>query len=95
MAWNFRTPMIICSCNVVSDAMVRATLDPQCAACPRTPGAVFKRLGCSPNCGRCFVTVRKILIELLGAHSHHHLHGPACDGACETKAAPPVLAANL
>lgn len=77
--------MIVCSCNVVTDAMIKSAIDPHCNLCPRTPGAIFKCLGCSPNCGRCFVTVRKILIETLSAHTHQpHLQTPACDGvACE------------
>ena len=33
--------------------------------CPRTPGAVYKCLGCSPNCGRCIATMRTIINEAL------------------------------
>jgi len=55
--------VIICSCNVLSDAKVRASLQSETA--PRTPGAVYRCLGCSPNCGRCLATVRSIISEAL------------------------------
>ncbi len=55
--------VIICSCNVLSDAKVRASLQGETA--PRTPGAVYRCLGCSPNCGRCLATVRTIITEAL------------------------------
>lgn len=55
--------VIICSCNVLSDAKVRASLQSETA--PRTPGAVYRCLGCSPNCGRCLATVRSIITEAL------------------------------
>jgi hypothetical protein len=70
--------------------MIRSALDPHGKLCPRTPGAVFRCLGCSPNCGRCFVTVRKIIVETLGAHSHQHLHAPVCEGACDAKLVAPL-----
>jgi bacterioferritin-associated ferredoxin len=53
--------MIICSCNVFSDAEVRDVIDG--GSCPQTPGAVYKCLGCSPSCGRCLAAVRAILNE--------------------------------
>jgi bacterioferritin-associated ferredoxin len=51
--------MIVCSCNVLSEIAVRA-------ACredegPRTPGQVYRCLGCSPQCGRCARTIKSIL----------------------------------
>jgi bacterioferritin-associated ferredoxin len=55
--------MIICSCNVFSDTDVRDAVYSK--LCPRTPGAVYKCLGCSPSCGRCLATVREILNECL------------------------------
>ncbi|MEJ0095445.1 MAG: (2Fe-2S)-binding protein [Methylocella sp.] len=59
--------MIVCSCNVLTDATIKATLAGSAGqACPRTPGAVYKCLGCSPNCGRCIKTVRKIIRDALG-----------------------------
>ena len=76
--------MIVCSCNVVSDAMIKAALEPAHGKpCPRTPSAVYKCLGCSPCCGRCFVTVRGIIDETLGSHARHEARAPCCGGACE------------
>jgi bacterioferritin-associated ferredoxin len=61
--------MIVCSCNVLSDAQVRET----CARAdmPRSPFQVYQCLGCSPQCGRCVRTIRAIMDEALGG---------ACDG---------------
>jgi bacterioferritin-associated ferredoxin len=55
--------MIVCSCNVISDSKIKASLQDE--ACPRTPAAVYRCLGCSPNCGRCFATVRQIISQAL------------------------------
>jgi bacterioferritin-associated ferredoxin len=55
--------MIVCSCNVISDKKIKASLHDE--ACPRTPAAVYRCLGCSPNCGRCFATVRQIISQAL------------------------------
>jgi bacterioferritin-associated ferredoxin len=55
--------MIVCSCNVLSDTKIRASLNGE--ASPKTPGAVYRCLGCSPNCGRCFATVRNIITQAL------------------------------
>jgi bacterioferritin-associated ferredoxin len=55
--------MIICSCNAISDQSVRASLTSRNS--PRTPGAVYRCLGCRPCCGRCFATVRAIIDETL------------------------------
>ncbi len=54
--------MIVCSCNVLSDHDVRATLN--AGDCPpRTTGQVYNCLGCSPQCGRCARTIRRIMDE--------------------------------
>jgi bacterioferritin-associated ferredoxin len=58
--------MIVCSCNVLTDHDVRATLSASDAA-PRTTGQVYHCLGCSPQCGRCARTIRRIMNEALGA----------------------------
>lgn len=64
--------MIVCSCNCLTEAQVRES-------CTRTEGAarstfeVYKCLGCSPKCGTCARTIRKIMDETLG--------GAACN-AC-------------
>jgi len=56
--------MIVCSCNVLSDSDVR-TVCLQTA--PRTTVEVYGCLGCSPQCGRCARTIKKIMDEALGA----------------------------
>ncbi|VTZ48333.1 BFD domain protein (2Fe-2S)-binding domain protein (fragment) [Methylocella tundrae] len=81
--------MIVCSCNVLSDSNIRSALDPSNGhVCPRTPGAVYKCLGCSPNCGRCFATVRKIINDTLAEHSHAQAHEGGCAAASSRHARP-------
>jgi bacterioferritin-associated ferredoxin len=63
--------MIVCSCNVLSDRDVRATLAGGQSA-PRTAGEVYHCLGCSARCGRCARTIRRIMDEALGTAE------PAC-----------------
>lgn len=58
--------MIVCSCNVLSDCQIRAALEAPDAAV-RTPGQVYRCLGCSAQCGRCARTIRAILDAALGA----------------------------
>jgi bacterioferritin-associated ferredoxin len=58
--------MIVCSCNVLTDHDVRATLSGGDAA-PRTAGEVYHCLGCSAQCGRCARTIRRIMDEALAA----------------------------
>jgi bacterioferritin-associated ferredoxin len=72
--------MIVCSCNVVTDSEIRATL--ASGACPRTPFAVYERLGCRLNCGRCIATVRAIINE---ANAGTAIGGSSRE-ACETDA---------
>jgi len=58
--------MIVCSCNVLSESAVReacASLD----ASVRTPGQVYRCLGCSPQCGRCSRTIKSILEQAVAA----------------------------
>ncbi|MGO9701105.1 MAG: bacterioferritin-associated ferredoxin [Xanthobacteraceae bacterium] len=57
--------MIVCSCNVFTDHDVRGTLSGD-GAMPRTAGEVYGCLGCSPQCGRCARTIRRIMDEALG-----------------------------
>jgi bacterioferritin-associated ferredoxin len=52
--------MIVCSCNVFSDRDVRTVVS---EAAPRTAGQVYGCLGCSPQCGRCARTIRRIMDE--------------------------------
>jgi bacterioferritin-associated ferredoxin len=64
--------MIVCSCNVLTDQAVRSAVS---ADTPRTAGQVYGCLGCSPQCGRCARTIKKIMTEALSGAS-----GPAPDG---------------
>jgi len=57
--------MIVCSCNVLSDHDVRAALGS--GSTPRTTGQVYGCLGCSPQCGRCARTIRRIMDEAITA----------------------------
>ena len=57
--------MIVCSCNVLSDHDVRATLDGSVATPPRKTSQVYGCLGCSAQCGRCARTIRRIMNEAL------------------------------
>ena len=58
--------MIVCSCNVLTDHDVRSTLSLEAFA-PRTAGEVYGCLGCSPQCGRCVRTIRRIMDEAVEA----------------------------
>jgi bacterioferritin-associated ferredoxin len=54
--------MIVCSCNVFSDRDVRSAID-SAASRPATANQVYGCLGCSPQCGRCARTIRRIMDE--------------------------------
>ena len=55
--------MIVCSCNVLSDAQVRDSIAVD--AGPRKTVDVYRCLGCSPQCGRCARTIKGIMDEAL------------------------------
>jgi len=58
--------MIVCSCNVLSDRQVReAVAEPGVNL--RTAGQVYRCLGCSPQCGRCARTIRKLIDDINGS----------------------------
>jgi bacterioferritin-associated ferredoxin len=57
--------MIICSCNVLSDHDVRSVA--AAANVPRTAAQVYGCLGCSPACGRCAPTIRRIIAAAAAA----------------------------
>jgi bacterioferritin-associated ferredoxin len=57
-------PVIVCSCNVISDHQVRAVAAEQSA---RGTSEVYRCLGCSAECGRCARTIRRIMDEALAA----------------------------
>jgi bacterioferritin-associated ferredoxin len=56
--------MIVCSCNVISDREIRSVID-SAPARPATANQVYGCLGCSPQCGRCARTIRKIMDQAL------------------------------
>ena len=51
--------MIVCSCNVLSDAQIRSAIASS-ESRPR-PSCVYSSLGCSAKCGRCAHTIKAIL----------------------------------
>jgi len=55
--------MIVCSCNVLSDHEVRAALSNE--QTPRSTSQLYGCLGCSPRCGRCAGTLRRIMDEAM------------------------------
>jgi bacterioferritin-associated ferredoxin len=67
--------MIVCSCNVFSDAQVRAVI----AAGAERPrmSAVYASLGCAAQCGRCARTIKSLLDESTGCAGRGN-----CAGAC-------------
>ena len=73
--------MIVCSCNVLSDAQIRAAV---ADATPRSAAQVYGCLGCSPQCGRCARTIRRIMNEALAAGE------PGCCQKACTDAADPA-----
>jgi len=61
--------MIVCSCNVLSEADVRSALA-QADLRPRSAGEVYGCLGCSPKCGRCAHTIQKLMNEGCGGGAY-------------------------
>jgi bacterioferritin-associated ferredoxin len=58
--------MIVCSCNVLAKARILTAarmLADEDPMRPITPGRLFKALGARPNCGTCFMSIRKIIAE--------------------------------
>ena len=54
--------MIVCSCNVLTDRAIRATLGDG-GACGGRMSDVFGCLGCRPQCGRCAPTIKRLIRE--------------------------------
>ncbi|KAA2236078.1 (2Fe-2S)-binding protein [Salinarimonas soli] len=70
--------MIVCSCNRLSDRDVSGCMRAADGTCPQTPAQVYRCLGCSPQCGRCAVTIRAIMDKALAAAAAEA--APACGG---------------
>lgn len=49
--------MIICSCNVISDRDVKASVKP-CGASADRARDVFRSKGCLPKCGKCVKNIQ-------------------------------------
>jgi bacterioferritin-associated ferredoxin len=75
--------MIVCSCNFLSDTDVRGCLNPG-PDCPRTPAQVYRCLGCSPECGHCARTIRRLMDEALAVAADHPT--PCTRGCCAASA---------
>jgi len=67
--------MIVCSCNVFSDHQVRSVVAKE-ARRPRM-SEVYACLGCSPQCGRCAHTIKRIVDER-PAHPASFMRTQAC-----------------
>jgi bacterioferritin-associated ferredoxin len=70
--------MIVCSCNVFSDADVKIALA-SAPARPRMSG-IYASLGCAARCGRCVQTIKSLIddaarcascTETCGSRGHH------------------------
>ncbi len=70
--------MIVCSCNALTKAQILEVFASEAAHAPRSPAQTYRCLGCSPECGRCLQTVRRILSEARGAACA--LGCPGCPG---------------
>jgi bacterioferritin-associated ferredoxin len=60
------SPMIVCSCSVLTEARIAAAAQVLAAEDPTrpiTPGRLFKALGARPQCGTCFAVVRVLVAE--------------------------------
>ena len=60
--------MIVCSCNILSDASVIAVLSAEQP--PETIRQVYVRLGCEVQCGRCATTIKRL--RTAGHHGNPH-----------------------
>jgi bacterioferritin-associated ferredoxin len=86
--------MIVCSCNVLTDAQVLETLGSECPASPRTPGQAYRCLGCDPCCGRCLTLINQILREARGADAVQ-VGCDTCPGAAADEPEPAIEPAVL
>ncbi|MCE1235739.1 MAG: (2Fe-2S)-binding protein [Hyphomicrobiales bacterium] len=58
--------MIVCSCNALSDRTIEALIT-RTGACPRRVSDVFESCACRPQCGRCALSIRRLLDERAAA----------------------------
>jgi len=60
--------MIVCSCNVLSDKEILNRIGADARNSPSSVTKAFKCLGCAPRCGRCLITIKKLLSEAERVH---------------------------
>ncbi len=74
--------MIICSCNVLSEAQVLEILQRPPEDRPRSAGQAYRCLGCAPRCGRCLETVRALVAKAQteAPLENCHVGCPSCPG---------------
>jgi bacterioferritin-associated ferredoxin len=73
--------VIVCSCNVLSEAAILDALKSGEGLRPRTAGEAYRCLGCAPRCGRCLSTVRELAAQ---AHlANCEVGCSACPAAAE------------
>jgi bacterioferritin-associated ferredoxin len=53
--------MIVCSCNLLTDAAIRASLEKPNA--PERVRDVYASLGCAPKCGGCAGSINRLINE--------------------------------
>lgn len=53
--------MIVCSCNLLTDAAIRQALDKPNA--PQRVREVYATLGCAPKCGGCAGSINRLINE--------------------------------
>lgn len=76
--------MIVCSCNRLTDSDIRG-----CCGDASGVAAVYRSLGCAPQCGRCAATINAILQETREAN----LDCDCMPGRCACAAEPDQEAA--
>jgi bacterioferritin-associated ferredoxin len=52
--------MILCVCNALKEKDVQSAVCPQTC---NTVGAVFKKMGCKPQCGKCVCFIKERVFE--------------------------------
>jgi bacterioferritin-associated ferredoxin len=71
--------VIVCSCNVLSEARIIAALRSGNSSRPRSALEAHRCLGCAPRCGRCLGAIRKLIAD---AHlANCEVGCPTCPGA--------------
>jgi bacterioferritin-associated ferredoxin len=90
--------VIICSCNVLTEAQVLETLKLGHDSRPKSAAQTYRCLGCAPRCGRCLETVRKLVAKAHLDNCHvgcaecpgHEAHEPVAEPASTDRALVPA-----